>query len=382
MAVIKLVIAFILSFSQIISPYFVFATKGVDSLFEDWSAEDVFTESYAVELEKTPGKDFVVLNFTDIQLDPLDFYGEDGEYTFELIAHEIEEIKPDLITLSGDNTSSITGYIKLVEYLDSFKIPWAPIMGNHDGENGSKIIEPWTAYTLANAEYCLFKFGPENMGYGNYIINITENGEIIHTLVMMDTHSEAEDTENGKINYGTDENGNEIIGEDHLWADQLKWYKWCIEGVESVAGKTVESTVIFHIPCNEYRTARDLMMEYETDENGNKIIDSDERTHLVFKEEYKDICFGSIYENICAPDGNNGFFALVKELGSTKNIIAGHDHTNDASFLYEGIRLNYALKSGHGSYWSSQANKNGSSILTINSDGHATFSHHYYEVTE
>ncbi len=367
MAIVKLVFAFLLSLTQILTPYCQFAFNGgIDKFFEDWSATDTFAEDYAVELEKDPNKDFVVLNFSDIQLNPQNVYSEYGEMTYEMIKKTVAEVKPDLITLTGDNSSSKVGYLELIELFDSFEIPWAPVMGNHDGDNGNYHHEGWDSKQLTNAEYCLFKFGPKDMGYGNYIINITENGKIIHSLFMVDTHSGAGDTDAGKINYGKGADGSDLIGYDHLWANQIEWYKWAVNGIKSVAGRTVESTVFFHIPVYEYRTARDLMCYTTTTESGS--------TEFFPTVESMDV-FGSLREGICSPEGNNGFFDVCLELGSTKTMIAGHDHTNDLALNYKGINLAYSLKGGYGSYW--DEDKIGGSILSINSDGEASFSHHY-----
>ena len=352
------------------SPYFSFATTpgGISAWHENWSAENEFTADYAFTLEKDPDKDFVVMNLADIQLSTAEVYGENGKIAKATIAKCIKEVQPDLITLSGDNAWCDYGYLNIIEYIDSFGIPWAATFGNHDGDNGNRIREAFDAYLINKAENSIFKFGPEGMGYGNYIINITENGEIIHTIYMMDTHTDAEDTDAGVVNYGKNEDGSDKTGYDHLWANQIEWYKWCVNGVNSIAGKTVESSVIFHIPVIQYRYAMNEMCDVVYDENGGFVTATP-------KAEYADSAYGSIDEWICSPEGDNGFFDVCKELGSTKNMIAGHDHVNNLSLEYEGIRLSYSLKCGPGCYWDEA--KNGCSTLTIGSDGHATFAHHY-----
>lgn len=372
MNIVKLVFAFLFSIVQFFTPYVKMVTDGgIDSYFEKWSVNDTFKAEYAFTIEKKPGKDFKVLNFADIQLSSDEVYGEYGEIAEETIRKCIEEVKPDLITLTGDNAWCDMGYLRIVEIFESYGILWAPVMGNHDGNNGDRIKEAWDSYLLKNAEHCLFKYGPEGMGYGNYIINITENGKIIHTLFMMDTHSSADDTEAGAVNIATDENGNKYSGYDHLWANQIEWYKWAVKGVAGIAGHTVESSVFFHIPVLEYRYAMNKYCDIQYKEDGSFKCATP-------KEEYKDICKGTINEWICSPEGNNGFFTTCKELGSTKNMIAGHDHINDMSAEYEGIYLNYSLKCGPGCYWNEA--KNGGSVLTIDSDGHGEFSHVHVNV--
>ncbi len=352
MSIIRLVFAVLLTFGQFLSPYLAFVQNGgIDNFYEDWSPEQEYTADYAVTLEKDPSKDFVVLNFADVQLSSAEVYGEYGKIAEATIDKAIKEVQPDLITLTGDNSWCRPGYIRLVNVIDSYGIPWAPVMGNHDGDNGEKLYENWCAYLCYKAKNCVFKFGPKDMGVGNYIINVTENGNIIHSIYMVDTHSST------SLPCG---------GYDHLWDNQLAWYEWAVNGTNALAGKTVESSIFFHIPCIQYRDAwNEAQYNKETGEYENPA--------------YAD-SFGFNDEWICSPDYDSGFFALVKELDSTKNMIAGHDHVNSSSIMYEGVRLSYSLKCGPGCYWNDF--QNGGSTLTIGSDGHATFAHHFVDPAE
>ena len=349
MAIVRLVLAFILSFSQFLTPYFTFAFHGgIDKYYEDWTPETEYTADYAFNLEKDPDKDFVVLNFSDVQLSSDEVYGEKGAIAEATITKAVNEVQPDLITLTGDNAWCKPGYMRLVKFIDSFDIPWAAVMGNHDGDNGEKVYENWCAYQVYNSKNSIFKFGPKDMGVGNYIINITEKGKIIHSIYMLDTHTDT---------------SLECGGYDHLWDNQLQWYEWAVKGTNALAGKTVESSIFFHIPCIQYRYAwNEAKYNAETGKYENPL--------------YAD-SFGYNTEWICSPDYDSGFFALAKELGSTKNMIAGHDHINSSSIMYDGIRLSYSLKCGPGCYWDEAMN--GGSTLTIGSDGHATFAHHYVD---
>ena len=303
-------------------------------------------------MEKNPDEDFVILNLTDIQLSDDEVYGEMGDRSNAMIAKLIDEQDPDLITLTGDNAWDTMAYMELVDYIDSFGIPWAPVMGNHDGQGC--ISEEWCARLFMDAENCLFEFGPEDMGYGNYIINITENDEIIHTLFMMDSH--------GSKNY-KDADGNVFNDYDHFWPDQIKWYKWAVNGIADEAGKVVESTVFMHIPVYEYKTAWAEAWDEEAD---------------CFHPEYAETSFGRNNETACPAPVNNGFFSVCKELGSTKNMVCGHDHVNCSSILYDGIRLTYGLKLGEGCYF--EEGMTGGTTLTINSQGSVLTEHQYVEL--
>ncbi|MBQ7654763.1 MAG: metallophosphoesterase [Clostridia bacterium] len=332
------------SFGKIISRFLAFIMAisfpagawqvgGHDSCFYKWDEQSVYSsEEYALEMEKDPDRDFVVLNIADVQLFSINAVLLSGKISEKMIDRLVEDVKPDLITLSGDNAWGATAYLKLIEKVDSYGIPWAPVMGNHDGD--FLVSEFWCAYKMYEAENCIFEFGPENMGYGNYIINITENGKTVHTVFLMDTHASTD------LKYG-----------EGLTERQLQWYKWAVKGIEKENGKIVESSVIMHIPTKEFEYA----WESVHDENGNLI------------EPYASAQFCHCLESVSCPDRNVGFFDLCKELESTKNIIVGHDHVNCFSIEYEGITLTYSLKLGLGGYCNTKLN--GGTILKIDSNG-------------
>jgi hypothetical protein len=173
---------------------------------------------------------------------------------------------------------------------------------------------------------------------------------------MMDTHSYIEREVDGEIE----------TFYDHLWDNQQEWYKWAVNGIKELnGGEVVESTVIFHIPVREYIDAWEAVSVNKTEENPHGEGDTKNELYL----------FGSRTEDNCPSPDNNGFFALCKELGSTKNIIVGNDHVNDYSVMYEGIRLSYSLKSGFGSYWTPEMI--GGTTLNINSKGDVDIENHY-----
>ncbi len=344
------IISFFVIFSQFLNPFPTLLFE--QDCFEDWSPEQVYEEDYAVTVTKDPDKDFVVLNFTDIQLNDTEIYGEMGKKSDAMIKEIIEKTNPDLITLTGDNAWGVLAYIKCAEYIDSFGIPWAPVMGNHDGQN--TFGEFYCSYFFNTAENCLWKYGPKDMGYGNYIINIEENGEVIHSMFMMDTHSDGT---------WTDENGEEVSGYDHLWDNQIEWYRWAVKGIEATEGHKVESSAFMHIPVYEMKTVWDEYYDSKSDK---------------FTGAYADGSFGVIHETPCPGAVNNHFMDDVLELGSTKNMIFGHDHVNNASFLYNGVRLTYGLKLGDGCY--SEEGLQGGTTLTINSTGSGVIEHVYSNI--
>ena len=316
-----------------------------------WSEETPYRlEDHAV-LQKEPGKDLVVMNVTDIHLSDFTQDAVTNNRNLENIRRQAQELQPDLITISGDLfwTEMTDGSVyhsvhRLTEFMDSLGIPWAPVFGNHDDEGNCD--KNYLAEVMMESELCLMQKGDPSMGVGNYIINVVEGDQIVHSIILFDSH-----------------NGN-------LWDNQLAWYRWAIEGVSSLAGKTVTSSVIQHVPFAQYVYA------YEEAWDG----DGWKEGYGAFGRKGEDSC--------CETDENgdpvdNGFFALIKELGSTTNVICGHDHANSYSVVYEGVRLTYSLRLGYGA-GSFEFDLQGVTTLTVASGGAATVEHHYlypYDVT-
>ncbi len=320
-----------------------------ESYFYEWNENLPFSsEIYVSKIEKNPDKDFVILNFTDIQCHDSEAYSEVGEFYEETIDKLIKETNPDLITLTGDNAFDPFAYLRLIRFIESYDIPWAPVMGNAD--HTGVVSEFWIAYQLSEAKNCLFECGPEGMGYGNYIINITENSKPVHTLFMMDTHHEDEMQD---------------CSYDHFYKEQIKWYEWAVKGLEKENSSAVPSSVFMHIPVPEYLDAWNSIHDKKT----NKLI-----------SPYNTEPFCKYQEEIGAPKFNYGFFELCKKLGSTKNMLCGHEHTNCFTINYEGINLTYTMKTGYGCYWEHKTH--GGTTVTIKSNGDTVTKHHYIDPSE
>jgi len=295
---------------------------------------------YARILEKDPNRDFVILNLTDIQCHDFEAFNQVGDFYEETIDKLIKKVNPDLITTTGDNAFDPFAWLKLIEFLDSYGIPWAPVMGNAD--HRGLVSEFWAAYRMSHAKNCLFECGPDGMGYGNYILHIRQNGKTIHSLYMMDTWHE-----------DTFMDGSW----DHLTKEQIEWYSWAVKGLETEEGRKTESSVLMHIPVPEYQNAWDEA--------------SDEQKFQPFQK---------MNEPNGAPLFQNGFFETCKKLGSTKTMLCGHDHKNCFSINYHGINLIYSMKTGYGCYWERETN--GGTTLILDAEGHARVDQHYIDPGE
>lgn len=284
---------------------------------EEWSADAEFSLDYFPEVEKKEGEDFKILLFTDLQ-QWTDNVVNDS--VFALMDELVEEAKPDMIVLLGDNVSGLfTDYLtkKVVSKMESYGIPWAPVFGNHDTEGILPLEE--LAKAFEDAENCLFETGPENLyGAGNYAVNITENGKVVETLFFFD---------NGRYIKYEDGQTKEV----YLSEEQIGWYEWTVKGIAEAEGKVVPSMTFSHFAMPQFRTAIETLCEQ-----------GDDGYYYVPEE----LGFGYCKYLPGVAPVDSGFFDKAKELGSTTHIFCGHDHENNASILYEGIRFTYGLKTG------------------------------------
>lgn len=349
-----------------------------ESNSEFWLSTDTYRLEDTFVIQKEPGKDFKILNLTDIQYNDLLDIGQ-RKYTEETIRTLIEQEKPDLITMTGDQVWAAfqkQSQKDLIQFMDSFGIPWAPVFGNHDGEGNAD--KNWLADRYLESEYCLFKKGPNNIGgVGNYVINIMEGDKIVQSLIMMDAGASrsydgmpeerqmiADALDNDTQEYILNDDGTRKqeafgTGYEFISESQVAWYKWAVEGAKKVnGGEMPESIAFFHIALPEFYLA-----------------------YLQWKDSgyAPETGFGEKREQVCCPKVNSGMFAAIQELGSTKNVIVGHDHVNSYSVMYEGIRLTYALKTGDRCY--ADDDLNGGTVLTITDNGVQT-EHKYVEINK
>lgn len=107
------------------------------------------------------------------------------------------------------------------------------------------------------------------------------------------------------------------------------------------------------------------------------IAPEDSFGNSIWNDGYTD-SFGVKYEDICSYPENDGAFELIKELGSTRHIVCGHDHVNNFVVTYEGVKFIYGLKAGTGCYWNPILN--GGTLLRITENGVSDIRHKYVNV--
>lgn len=263
--------------------------KGSD-VINEWSKNDQFDISKIKTVKKEKNKDFVVLNLADVQMCDLE-----DLFNKEIIHKEIDYLvatyKPNLITLTGDQTWSNENLIclkSLISWLEGYKIPFAPIFGNHDyGNDGDYAVasQKYCCDLYEKASYCLFDRGPTNISsLGNYVINIEEDDKIVSTLYMLD--------------YGYNKEIN---------SQQIERFKWNAEGIKNYNNNNYTNGICFtHKPLYG---------------------------HLGFDP-------GIINSNI-----KNDFEKTVIKRGIS-DFICGHYHEYNRIKQYDSARYTFATKTG------------------------------------
>lgn len=309
-----------------------------------------------ITLKKKANENFVVLNLSDTQLSLEEWNRSHKgrkilEYTVSTL---IDRVHPDLITISGDLCSEHQdeAYDVFADYFDSLEIPWAPIFGNHDNMSPPEKIDEFADRFLTHT-HCIYEKGDEALGNGNFVIKIVENGKPVSAIIMIDSH---------EVIPFTDVDGSTKYSYESLRPEQIDWYRKQIAILKNEGCN--DSTIILHTPIFAYRDATKKAYKESADLKTMKWEES--LDEAVWNDGYKESC-GLCREDICAPVFNDGVFEVLKELGHTKQVIAGHDHMNNYIINYDGITLIYATKTGIGCYYASDIN--GGTVFEIGENG-------------
>jgi len=301
---------------------------------------------FTVDVEA--GREPVILQLTDTQIidasqertadrlgSGLDaYYAKDqmDERCFDYVRETVNATNPDLILLTGDLVygefdDDGTALTALIEVMESFKTPWAPVFGNH--ENESVLGADWQCEQLENAQYCLFKQRTLT-GNGNYSVGITQGGELKRVFFMLDSNG------CGGMSAATVANGHSKTSAG-FGSDQIAWYTDVATKVNRVA-PGMKYSFAYHIQQEIFRTALSQYGTVNADTINNPInIDT-----LANKA---DTDFGYLGRNLKSPwDTDFAIYNGMKALGCDSHFV-GHEHCNSASVMYDGTRFQYGQKS-------------------------------------
>ena len=294
------------------------------------------------------GRDAVVLQISDTQIidssqvRTADRLGADlAAYTApdqvenrldKYVRETVAATNPDLILLAGDIVygefdDKGTSFTHVVELMESFGIPWAPVFGNHEGE--SKKGFDWQCAQLENAENCLFK--QRNLsGNGNYTVGIEQGGEMKRVFFMMDSNGCGGASAESKANGHT-------VTTQGFAPDQVEWFEKVGNQIQAqVPG--IKVSFCFHIQMAKFAEAN---AKYGFVQGDKSTYNIDIDTH----PDKADTDFGYIGGNIPSSwDVDGTIYNKMKAIGMD-SLFIGHQHAVNSSVMYDGVRFQYGMKS-------------------------------------
>lgn len=317
-------------------------------------------------------EEFKILQLSDIHIGAGFMSIKKDNMAINAVAAMITEEKPDLVVVTGDitfpvptragtfnNKENAKLFASLMEQLGVY---WCAALGNHDSESYAYFSRQAVGELYESGDYphCLFQCGDESIdGVGNYTINIkNSNGEITQSLFILDSHSYIK--------------GNVPILSwkyDCIHENQIEWYENEInELTQENNGVVPKSLAFFHMPLQEMQTA---YYEYRD----NDFTDTEDVKYYYGETGEIDIV---VYPS----EKNYGFFDKAAELGSTQGMFFGHDHLNNISLEYKGIRLSYGYTIDYLAYKDikNYGSQRGCTVITVMPDGNFdSYTENYYQ---
>lgn len=272
--------------------------------------------------------DFKILHLTDIHLGGSVTSSYKDYQALEACRKLITYTNPDFVIVTGDlvfpmgimslSLNNEAPVRQFATFMRNLGIPWAFTYGNHDTESmatGSReaIDTLYQSLSFKSSGNLLYPYvQPEISGRSNQMILLKNpDGSLRQALFLLDSN---------------DYTGAGVNDYDFIHDDQVAWYQSQVEQLNAEQGGVISSMLFFHIPLQEYRTAYEL---YQS--NSGEV----------------DYYFGKIGETminpICCSTYPSKLFDTAVSLGSTKAMFCGHDHYNNISLSYRGIRLTYGM---------------------------------------
>lgn len=297
----------------------------------EWSAQDSYDTQKITSLDMGDGE-YKILVLTDIHRKNHGTFAKELGINYLLdgiseiaIKNLVKKNSPDLILVLGDTVLTSRNDIeteKFVKMMDSFKIPWACVFGNHDDEG--RADKNKLAEILSDSEYGLFEYGPSDLhGAGNYVLSLEREGQTKYAIFMMDSGSSHEfEAKTDGIN-----------------EKQVSWYEWNMQAFKEKSGEYPKNMAMFHIPLQ------------------------------IYTEFQSDYVMGERKEDSYPGNTDAGLLDSMLNLNGT-HILAGHDHSNNFIVDYNGMKIGYATKSSYNCYFS--MGMTGGTLITIDKDNNTT----------
>ena len=285
------------------------------------------------------------------------FFGEDGHFrimqindtqdlgrlgsrkTVEFIEKALDELKPDVVVIVGDQLSEYYFVVNEKDMIRSIKniltpmeergIPFLMTLGNHDLDNEAEFT-PEMQYAVYSEFQTCYATGNGTDDFTYSVPVTSSDGErVALNIWMMNTHNKTEDG-----------------GYAGVSADQVEWYKSTSAALkEENGGAAVPSVLFQHTPVKEIYT---LLLETDVSDKEAIYCGRDDKWYRLI-----DGAEGFLGEAPCSENADNitGQYEAWLECGDIIGAFFGHDHVN--SFMgtnKDGITMGYNAGTGFRSY--------------------------------
>lgn len=300
---------------------------------------------------------YKILQLTDIHLGGSILSVSEDTKALKACYRLIQAAKPDFVVVTGDlvfplgvmsfSLNNNAPIMQFANFMRNTGIPWAFTYGNHDTESLATLSRAEVDSLLKSVSYkssrnLLYPYvQPDIYGRSNQMIMLRHtDGTLMQALFLIDSNDYVEA---GGINEY-----------DYIHDDQVEWYRRTVQGLSEREGTTIPSMIFTHVPLQEYRMANQLY------ESGS----SDVTYHYGILGE-------KMIDKICCSKYPSTLFETAVELGSTKAIFCGHDHYNNQSLTYRGIRLTYGYSIDYLAMpgIENDTEQRGATLITIEKDG-------------
>ena len=260
----------------------------------------------------------------------------------KLMTAAVEEFKPDLCVLLGDNCNTdiytedpekFREMLKdVVAPITGRNIPVAAVLGNHEHDHGheDEIVAEYGKLGIITRNDA-----PDDVtGNANFkeLIYSSDGEKPVFCLWFIDSNNCHENRE--------------ISHYDFVHADQIEWFEAESEKLKEMnGGKPMPSFIFQHTPVpEEYELLRKAhFWELPVAVRG---YNTKRKTFYVGKKGTMDY----VGEGPCSPDVNSGQFASWKKVGGVLGAFFGHDHLNDFSGFVDGIFMAQHKTAGFRAY--------------------------------
>jgi len=339
----------------------------------------------------TTDDDLKIMMLTDIHLGGGCWsHTKDKKTIYEVITM-LQQEKPDLVILDGDNTFAVPGPVyngggtlnnamaakDVIEIFEHEGVYFTTVFGNHDTEvfdytGRQKLAE---IYMDEKYDYCIFNqdftdSDADIPSVTNQIIQVKNTkGEITKAILLLDSNAYVDESIRAVLDWDYD-----IIHEA-----EVDWAKSSLEELGNP-----KTLAFFHIPTSEFRVAYEELAANDWKDTENSRYVSGVWDEKMDETVNSRIWHGGITRTDVELADIDNFFEELGPDGANllEACFCGHDHVNNGVVTYKGVSLVYGYSLDNLAYTGINESgcQRGSTVITVKSDG--TWSQQHKNVYE